>query len=55
MLRQPVRVEPYDLGAIGFSWKVPQLIEQADMAYGRQTIHLCVWCWHLKATDPNSR
>lgn len=32
MLRQPVRVEPSDLGAIGFSWKVPQLIEQADMA-----------------------
>lgn len=36
MLRQPVRVESSDLGAIGFSWKVPQLIERADMAV-RQT------------------
>lgn len=32
MLRQPVRVEAVDLGKIQFSWLVPQLIEQADMA-----------------------
>ncbi len=32
MLRQPVRVEAADLGKIQFSWLVPQLIEQADMA-----------------------
>ena len=36
MLRQPVRVEPAHLGMIGFSWMVPQLIEQADIAV-RQT------------------
>lgn len=32
MLRQDVRIEPDDLGRVRFSWKVPQLIEQADMA-----------------------
>lgn len=32
MLRQPIRVEPADLGKVRFSWKVPELIEQADMA-----------------------
>jgi hypothetical protein len=32
MLRQAVRVEPEDLGRVRFSWKVPALIEQADMA-----------------------
>ena len=31
MLRHLVRVEPADLGQLGFSWMVPQLIEQADM------------------------
>jgi hypothetical protein len=31
MLRQPLRLEPADLGKINFSWMVPQLIEQADM------------------------
>lgn len=36
MLRQPVRVESADLGMIEFSWMVPSLIEQADMAV-RQT------------------
>jgi hypothetical protein len=32
MLRQPLRVVPEQLGAIRFSWKVPQLIEGADLA-----------------------
>lgn len=32
MLRQPVHVESADLGQIEFSWMVPQLIEEADMA-----------------------
>jgi hypothetical protein len=32
MLRQAIRVEPEDLGGVRFSWKVPALIEQADMA-----------------------
>jgi len=32
MLRQPVRIEPSELGRVRFSWKVPQLMEQADMA-----------------------
>jgi len=32
MLRQVVRVEPQDLGHVRFSWKVPALIEQADLA-----------------------
>ena len=32
MLRQPVRIEPAALGELGFSWKVPELIAQADMA-----------------------
>jgi hypothetical protein len=32
MLRQAVRIEPQELGRVRFSWKVPQLIEQADMA-----------------------
>jgi hypothetical protein len=32
MLRQVVRVEPRDLGRFRFSWKVPALIEQADLA-----------------------
>lgn len=32
MLRQQVRVEPQDLRDVRFSWKVPQLIEQADLA-----------------------
>ena len=32
MVRQVVRVEPQELGAVRFSWKVPQLIAQADMA-----------------------
>lgn len=36
MLRQRVRVESANFGSIGFSWMVPQLIEQADMAV-RQT------------------
>jgi hypothetical protein len=31
MLRQPVRIEPVDLGRFRFSWKVPALIEQADL------------------------
>jgi hypothetical protein len=34
MLRQVLRIEPEDLGAVRFSWKVPALIEQADMALG---------------------
>ena len=36
MLRQPLRLEPNHLGGLHFSWLVPQLIEQADMAV-RQT------------------
>ena len=32
MLRQAVRIEPADLGSVRFSWKVPGLIEQADLA-----------------------
>lgn len=32
MVRKPVRVEPADLGNVRFSWKVPELIAQADMA-----------------------
>jgi hypothetical protein len=32
MLRQVVRIEPEQLGRVRFSWKVPALIEQADMA-----------------------
>jgi hypothetical protein len=31
MLRQPVRIEPRDLGRFRFSWKVPALIDQADL------------------------
>lgn len=32
LLRKHLRVEPVDLGRIRFSWKVPSLIEGADMA-----------------------
>ncbi|MGH6627099.1 MAG: DUF3047 domain-containing protein [Burkholderiaceae bacterium] len=32
MLRQPVRIEPAELGGLRFSWKVPELIAAADMA-----------------------
>ena len=32
MLRQPLRVEAAQLGKLRFSWMVPQLIAQADMA-----------------------
>jgi hypothetical protein len=32
MLRQAVHIEPAALGRVRFSWKVPELIEQADMA-----------------------
>lgn len=32
MLRQPRRIEPQDLGHVRFSWLVPQLIAQADLA-----------------------
>ncbi len=32
MLRQPVRIEPAELGSLRFSWKVPELIAAADMA-----------------------
>lgn len=32
MLRQVLRIEAEDLGAVRFSWKVPALLEQADMA-----------------------
>ncbi|PHM21861.1 MAG: hypothetical protein CK604_04670 [Curvibacter sp. PD_MW3] len=32
MLRQRVRIEPQDLGTLHFSWKVPALIAQADLA-----------------------
>ena len=32
MVRQVVRIEPEELGSVRFSWKVPDLIAQADMA-----------------------
>lgn len=32
MLRHAVRVEPDQLGSVRFSWKVPELITQADIA-----------------------
>jgi hypothetical protein len=32
MLRQPLRIEPRDLGQVRFSWKVPELIAHADLA-----------------------
>lgn len=32
MLRRPLRVEPGDLGSVRFSWKVPELIADADLA-----------------------
>jgi hypothetical protein len=32
MLRQTVRIEPQDLGRVRFSWKVPELIAQADVS-----------------------
>jgi len=32
MLRQRVRIEPQDLGKLYFSWKVPALIAQANLA-----------------------
>lgn len=32
MLRQSLRVEPADLGALRFSWKVPELIKGADLS-----------------------
>lgn len=32
MLRSKVRIEPSELGSVRFSWKVPQLINGADMA-----------------------
>ncbi len=32
MLRKKVRIEPADLGAVRFSWRVPELIAGADMA-----------------------
>ena len=32
MLRQAVRVEPGELGSLKFSWKLPDLIQYADMA-----------------------
>jgi hypothetical protein len=32
MVRQAVRIEPGELGNVRFSWKVPDLIAQADMA-----------------------
>lgn len=32
MVRKAVRVAPGDLGKVRFSWKVPELIAQADMA-----------------------
>lgn len=32
MVRQVVRIEPDDLRSVRFSWKVPDLIAQADMA-----------------------
>ena len=32
MLRQPLRLEPEQLGLVRFSWKVPALIGEADLA-----------------------
>ena len=32
MLRQPLRIEPGDLGGVRFSWKVPELMAEADLA-----------------------
>jgi hypothetical protein len=32
MLRQVLRVEPQDLGNLKFSWKLPELIQYADMS-----------------------
>jgi hypothetical protein len=32
MLRKKLRIEPEDLGQVRFSWKVPALIEEADLA-----------------------
>lgn len=32
MVRQTVRIEPGEMGSVRFSWKVPDLIAQADMA-----------------------
>lgn len=32
MLRRRVRIEPQDLGMLNFSWKVPELMAQADLA-----------------------
>jgi hypothetical protein len=32
MLRKKIRVEPAELGAFRFSWKVPELIAEADLA-----------------------
>lgn len=32
MVRQVLRIEPDELGSLGFSWKVPDLIAEADMA-----------------------
>jgi hypothetical protein len=32
MVRQVLRIEPADLSSVRFSWKVPDLIAQADMA-----------------------
>ena len=32
LVRKRVRIEPQDLGRLRFSWKVPQLIEAADLA-----------------------
>ena len=32
MLRRPLRVEPAALGSVRFSWKVPELIAEADLA-----------------------
>lgn len=32
MVRQAVRIEPDELSSVRFSWKVPELIAQADMA-----------------------
>jgi hypothetical protein len=31
MLRQVLRIEPHELGRVRFSWKVPELIAQADL------------------------
>jgi hypothetical protein len=32
MVRQKLRIEPAELASVSFSWKVPELIAQADMA-----------------------